>query len=399
MKKKRLLYMSKRALLFLIFSNLYFFGFAQPEQITIGGKIVDEYNTGIPYVAIGIIEKYMGTSSNEDGDFSMLVSKSNLKDTLEVSSIGFTTVKITVEEYLKLEPKVLVLKEDVVSLDAVRVLQPEEYIKLVQKNLKNTTVSSSHKLSMLYRRFSSELDQARFLVDHYVKVLDRGPTIFELLGIEVAEGRKSADYRFAKFKSKNHSVYYMVRQNPVRQGNLRSKYDWKRIGDTSYDGEDLVILEGRVKGRKGKRGSIKLYVGLDNYGIYKIECRALNAVYVYKKNVDGKLYLSYHNRVYKTKKEINAFHQQKLGLNTNKVDVSYRHEVFVLGIETDKKKRKVVDYGGYGTDMGDLKVAYNPEFWSTLSIPPESEFFKKSRKELEANYDVSLEKQFELINK
>jgi len=92
--------------------------------------------------------------------------------------------------------------------------------------------------------------------------------------------------------------------------------------------------------------------------------------------------------------------QRKL-LNTDakKIKVSYKHEAIVLGVETNRKKFNVKNYEGYKKDMGDIEVRYNANFWKNVALPPESEFYKKSVKQLESIYGVPLEKQFELVNK
>lgn len=388
---------SKLITTLLLFASITFIGTAQQKDLIIYGTIIDETKYGVPYVAIGIPSKYLGTSSNEDGGFSMTLSKSNLRDTLEVSSIGYKTIKLTVEDYLNQKEKIIVLLEDIVSLDAVNILKTTDYIKQAVKNLKKTTVSRTHQLNVLYRRFSTENRKARFLAEQYVKVLDNGPINMEFTDIEVSEGRKSADYRFAKKKQNYHALNVVAQRDPLRKGNILKDYAWKKIGDTRYDGEDLVILQGIGKKEKWKK--VKIYVGVDNFAIYKVETTDLKAVYIYKKHFDGKLYLSYHSRVWSSKMPIAAAHQKALNLKSNKVPVSYRHEAIVLGIETNRKKIRVNSFGRYGKDMGDLDVKYNSSFWKNLSMPPESNFYKKSVQELESIYDVPLETQFKLVNK
>ena len=62
---------------------------SQEKTLKIEGVILDASKLSIPYAAISIPSKYVGTSSNEDGNFYLELSKSNLLDTLEVSSIGY----------------------------------------------------------------------------------------------------------------------------------------------------------------------------------------------------------------------------------------------------------------------------------------------------------------------
>ncbi|GAL62712.1 hypothetical protein [Algibacter lectus] len=84
--------------------------------------------------------------------------------------------------------------------------------------------------------------------------------------------------------------------------------------------------------------------------------------------------------------------------NTEAEKMSYRLEAFVYNIEIDKKKIRIRGFGD-DTDMGSLDLPYHPQFWRNLSMPPDTKFYKKIKSELESNYGVSLEKQFELVNK
>ena len=106
----------------------------------------------------------------------------------------------------------------------------------------------------------------------------------------------SNDYRFAKKKQEFHAVNMIAKQNPLRKGITLNSFKWKIIDDSSYDGEDVLIIEGKEK--KDSSKWIRLYIGDETKSIYKLEKSHLNAVYIYKKNKDGKMVLSYHNREY-----------------------------------------------------------------------------------------------------
>ncbi|RCS26674.1 hypothetical protein DUT90_13095 [Polaribacter sp. WD7] len=250
-------------------------------------------------------------------------------------------------------------------------------------------------MAILSRRFSIEHQKPHFFVEQYVKVLDKGPVSSNFLKIGVVEIRKSADYRFLKLKQGKHSLAYMTDNNPLRSADFDKKYTWERVGTTTYDSEDVIILKGTSK-KSTER--VRFYIGMDTYGIFKIDMSALNAVYIYKKNSEGKLYLSYHNREYKIKKTINKILKTILKIQTDTIDLAYRHEAIVLNVETDKNNSKFKSFGGYNIDMGDINLPYHPEFWDTLQTPPQSSFFRRSKRELEQLYGVSLGIQFELSN-
>ncbi|NRD20679.1 carboxypeptidase-like regulatory domain-containing protein [Winogradskyella eckloniae] len=376
---------------------------SQEKTLKIEGVVKDETSLSIPFAAISITSKYLGTSSNEDGHFYLMLSQNNLLDTLEVSSIGFTTSKIVVKDFIALKEKVIVLKEDVVSLDEVNIMNPKQYVDLAFKKLKENMVSSVHELKILNRFFAVEDDIAKFYVEHYVKVKDVGPRGGkEVRKIDVVEGRQSVDFR--SYKNPNmdriYPINFMTKIDPLRRGINTSNYEWTKIGDTSYDGEDIVIIQGinQVEKRKKYLDPV-LYIGIDTYKVYKTRNKAANVVYIYKKNKDGKLYLSYHNHYGKKFVELSEEHQKILKTTNDKIKISKRNEVVVLGIETDTKKIDVNYTNVHKMKMEEVKVKYNAQFWEDFNMPPPTEYYKKSIKELEASFGINIQTQFEYANK
>ncbi|TYA69822.1 carboxypeptidase-like regulatory domain-containing protein [Seonamhaeicola marinus] len=374
------------------------FGFSQ-NTIEIDGIVMDDSNYPVPYANLKLTTKYKGTMTNEDGAFLFEILKSEVNDSLEISCMGYEATKIKISDYLNESEKIIRLKESIVELDEIKILAAGDYVQNALKNLKTTTIGKPHQLTMLYRRASSEEGKARFFVEHYMKILDKGPSVKDIISIEVLEGRKSADYRFFKKKEFRHSVIPMTIRNPIRQYLPMKKMTWKKIGDTSYDTEDVVIIEGRPpKGAHKFMANgqpFKLYIGVDTFSVYKIENEANNSLYVYKKNRDGKLYLAYHSRQWTSKEKITPELQRRLGKPEAKIAATYKHEVFVLDIETNRKKMRVRHQEeAMKTDMADLKVPYNANFWSTFVAPPDTNYFKGIKSELESNYGVPLEKQF-----
>ena len=121
------------------------------------------------------------------------------------------------------------------------------------------------------------------------------------------------------------------------------------------------------KGKRGVKGWLRLYIGIDTFAVYKVESSNLNSMWVYKKNPEGKIVLSYHNRTWNKRISINKSQQLLFGINNKSVKASYLHEAFVLGIETNTKKIKVGNGAGYRNDMGDITVKYNEAFWKNIS--------------------------------
>lgn len=377
------------------------------NKIEITGTIFDEYQQPIAYASVGIPTKYIGTSTNDDGAFLLSVSNENLSDSLEISSIGFKTYKVKIQDYIQNKIKSLILIEEVISLDAVILQTPNEIVKVALKNLRKTSLSSRHQIDMLYRRSSVENGKTRFMVEHFLNLLDFGPSALRLDEVGISESRKSADYRFAFKKQPAHAVHIMTQINPLRNNINVKDYQWKRVDDTTYDGEDIIVIQGKKKSQKKhqEKNWIKFYIGLDTYAIYKVEVSRhasefsnLKAFYIYKKNKIGQLVLSYHNREANFITPISEQKQRLLKLKTKNVISSYRHEAIVLHVETDRKKFFVKNSISQNNDMGDYDIKYDADFWRSLSLPPKTKFYNKSVTELESIYGVPLETQFNAIN-
>jgi len=92
-------------------------------------------------------------------------------------------------------------------------------------------------------------------------------------------------------------------------------------------------------------------------------------------------------------------HQRILKTTNEQIKLSKRNEVIVLGIETDKKKIDVGNTYVYRTKMEEIDVNYSAQFWNTVNLPPATDYFKKSVKELESNFGIPIDTQFELVNK
>ena len=376
--------------------------FAQ-ESTAITGKVIDQNGYEVPYAAIGILQKNMGTTSTEDGTFYFRVSSNELEDNLTVSSLGFSNFSIKIKDFLKLEKKEIVLEEQTTNLSEVVVNSIDFYVKNALKKLRDNTVSKNHQLNILYRRWSVEDNLCRFYIEHSINAIDRGPSSY-LVTFSVDHVRTSADYRFVKNEQKLHALKYMEFNNPLRKSINVKSYKWTKTGDSSYDNEDVIIAKGVIENKE----TLWLYIGMDSNKIYKLEMekqpkigKSLIATYVYKKNNKGKLFLSYHQREWKGAAAPSENVKRAMRSNGQTVPkyipIAYRHEVYVLDIKEDKKRFSVGEMM-HNKDMTQYKTPYDPAYWEKLNIPPNTRFFNKNIGELVDLFGVPLENQFKYSN-
>ena len=388
-------------ILLLFMSSSFIFS---QSKINISGFVYDEYAYPVPYSSIGIIEKNIGASSTEEGSFSFFITKNELGDILEISSIGYETFKISVKDFTELIDKKIILKEKITELKEVSVQSSKTIVKKALKKLKENTLSSKHILGILYRRWSVEDKICRFFIEQYIDVVDRGPSYF-VDGFKIRHNRTSSDYRFVKNLQSKHSLYFMQWNNPLRKGISLGAYKWKKIKDTNYENEEVVV----IKGTKKNGELITLYIGFDTFKIYRIEKftdtdngTTMDAIYVYKNNNQNKLYLSYHKREYSFYLKM-PDNVKRILVQTGKkpkqyVPAAYRHEVFVLNLANYSKNLKSKGDESNQRDMTLYKLDYNQNFWDNLSLPPETKFYKKNINELEGLFDVPIETQFKFSN-
>ena len=397
MKKKNIFLIGFTLLIFSLNS------FSQ-QKIIVTGKIIDDKNYEIPFAAVGILNKYIGTSSTDEGTFKLVITTNELDDTLKISSIGYDSFKINVRDYLNSKKDKITLNEQFTALDEVVVFSADNYVKNAIKKLKENTLSKNHQLNLLYRRWSVEDNICRFYIEHFINVIDKGPSSY-IVDFSVEQVRKSSEYRFVKNEQDRHALNYMQLNNPIRKGINIKEYTWKKLNNSTYDGEDIIIVEGK---RKYLNEKLKLFIGYETSKIYKIEIskkpkvgKAFYATYIYKKNIDGKLYLGYHNREWSGSAKFPENVKKTLESQGKKVSmyvpIAYRHEVFVINLKVDKKQFKMNGISE-NTDMTRFNIPYNQNFWTKISLPPNTNFYNKNIKELESLYGVPIETQFKHSN-
>ncbi|MEW4923217.1 hypothetical protein [Algibacter sp. 2305UL17-15] len=410
-----------KKLLILLVLNSCLAVFSQ-KNLDLKGMVVDNNQQPIQYASVSVPKLYLVTSTTEEGKFSLSLADINfdLKDIIEISSFGHPTRKLTIQDYLDLNDKAIVIGGDIPQKNKVNTIKKinrskvaktevvkhhietseksaKDYVEMAYASIVKNTINTPHELSMLYRRFSVENNKARFLVEHCMSVLDKGPLNGNYKGSKIQSGRKSQDHRLIKKKMIGHPVNQVAKKDPLREGVNFDDYDWRFKGNSSYDGEDIVIVEGWQKDSNSKY--IRYYIGTKTFGVYKIEKAHLNSVFIYRKDENGKLHLSYHNRTRTSKAELSP--EQKRILKTNKyyVTESYKHEVFVLGVKKliPKKYDRSI-YKFHKEDIGDIDITYTPSFWRKLNLPPSTAFYKESVKELEKISGASIQKQFRRVN-
>ncbi|WP_267401999.1 MULTISPECIES: alpha/beta fold hydrolase [unclassified Chryseobacterium] len=126
--------MKKFNILFLIFSTFYL-----NAQVISGTVISNDEKKPIPYVKIGVEKESTGVISDENGNFTIDLSKANVSHKVKIEVAGYESFSQNINDFIKQNPKKIVLNEKVKDIQEVKIAPK----KLVDKNWGVTTKTKS----------------------------------------------------------------------------------------------------------------------------------------------------------------------------------------------------------------------------------------------------------------
>ena len=86
---------------YIAFIILLNYGFVSSQSLIIKGNVKDSLNNPIKYSSIGVLNKEVGTVSNEFGQFSLTINEKMKQDTLRISCLGYKPKELLIQEILK----------------------------------------------------------------------------------------------------------------------------------------------------------------------------------------------------------------------------------------------------------------------------------------------------------
>jgi hypothetical protein len=272
------------------------------QNIVIEGQVVDYENADpLTYAHVFLKDLKKGTITDLDGKFRMTVEEHSLSDTLKVSMIGFSTYKISIQDYLNGNSNVIKLKNKVTQIKQVVITNGnikkqsglakkmvENAIDKITKNyptrpyLLQGYFRTAYKENGTYARLH-EVTFDLYDAGYHTRYTSTGNLI-----TDIKEVRKSNDYRQYKFDDRGDYIDLILRscndirnQKRIMNKELHRYYSFAMDKITELDGKKIYIIKAipnelvynnRVNsGVENYTPFVKLYIREGDYAITKIE--------------------------------------------------------------------------------------------------------------------------------
>jgi hypothetical protein len=182
--------------------TLLLISYVSIAQVELKNKVVD-YTTFLPIENASVYVKgtTIGTVTNSDGKFVLVVPNKHQKDTLIISSIGYKSFKTQIDEFD--DSFEVILEEDVASLDEVLLVaetRPQtgnEVVLRALERLERNMPDSSYIQRGFIRHKERNKREFKWLIESAITLYDSGyqSNPSENLKVNVDEVRKSYDLR------------------------------------------------------------------------------------------------------------------------------------------------------------------------------------------------------------
>ncbi|MCS6974131.1 MAG: carboxypeptidase-like regulatory domain-containing protein [Cyclobacteriaceae bacterium] len=357
-------------------------------QIRINGKIIDrDSRQPVPFASIGITGTAQGTSSNMEGEFSLLIPENA---SIKVSCVGYVTVIIDNPEQMKLielTPYTIELQEIVVTGKSVN---PSLVVRRAFASIRKNYTHESFLQRFFYRHYCKDDDRYGRLIEAFVDVWKHnGYRSFRKTGgdreeIRVTHLRRSLDNTVLAIGHPPISITNILQADLAgyqtnQSGQIKNFYteastlrmDFERYtfsygGITRFEEDQVYViayqsLPDSILTTQGyvPTASVSgtLYITTDDYAFVKCEeireegSNRFRSVAFYKQ---------YQNNYYPS----HLVRESELLLAD-----SSRHFVHIEMISTDISHDPKMQFTGKEPDKNELlNISYDSAFWNHASI-------------------------------
>ncbi|GLR19383.1 carboxypeptidase-like regulatory domain-containing protein [Portibacter lacus] len=402
--------------LLLIFSGLSLS--AQNYQVISGQLLDQKTGKGIPYANIGIPEKGIGTTSNDDGKFTFKVPKFYANSNLIVSVIGYKTYNKPLNQIIS--PVLITLEPTSYALSEIQIVDESGVENIIRKAVKkipeNYPIQSTTVLGFYRESRTDSLDEHVYLAEGVLNIHKTSYKNTKEGMVSLVQGRKINLKNpldtviiggFSSGHMAAHRFDFVKNREDFIDEDFFPAYKYWIENITTYNGRQVYVIgfdkdpnAKNLKRRKNSASSIigkllgrststtldarlkgKLYIEKESYAFIKAEfevtedgLRKYNDYPLYSGRWTFNKYVVNYQQV-----EGKWYFSDALREGGRRSGGVYSNEIKITEIDTDKGKPiPYLDRLDRGEEFVDMTGTYDENFWKSYNTVPMSEKLSES---------------------
>ncbi|MES2277568.1 MAG: serine hydrolase [Bacteroidota bacterium] len=265
------------ALFFIVFTLAVYQARAQQTYINISGKITTaDDRQPVHGVSISIDRKGVGTATNIDGLFALMIPAANFKDTLKLSCIGLKTKYLPIANLKNGQELNLTLEKNTTQLKEVTVgyHDPDKLIQKAIARIPDNYINHPHITRGFYRMYTAnattplQLSEAVFDVYNF-GYGDKRADLFRL--IKARDEKNERDFNSIELGQKPNSVFEDDIVNHLYTSGFLSvegikKHKYETMGIVDIQGYEAYEIDFKEKpGMEGVTYRGRMYIDTQTY--------------------------------------------------------------------------------------------------------------------------------------
>lgn len=362
------------------------------DNVLIRGYVTDGITgEGLSLAAVQVKNSQLGALSEDNGYFELPLPRTNLRDSLRISYMGFLPQTITVAGYQTGDTLRIALDvEAVVKAEAVIIAMNAKGIMLKAiANMRKNFNYDSLIATGLYRQYHKENGKYVRLIEADVSVAFNVKSAYKYSFHELVRTnkmRRSENYETNGDVHGDH-VVDLLKENPYSYNRMNfldpKKIDFYSPKIASEDAEGYVLILQYKESSSVKLENAKIWVAKETFAITKMEIEKFPNPYYIKSRYanDSRWQLVNEKDIIETTKQngkymvssiTRSYNHHVLNPRTQEVDfiVEESFEMYFDDYETNDISARITKDGGYSslTELYLTKYGYNAKFWDNYDL-------------------------------
>lgn len=362
------------------------------DNVLVKGFVVDDVSKeGLSLAAIQVKNSQLGALTEDNGFFLLPLPRTNLKDSVRISYMGYQTQTISIANYQAGDTiRILLGVESVVKAEAVITAMNAKGIMLKAiANMKKNFYYDSLISTGLYRQYHKENGKYVRLIEADVSVAFNVKSAYKYSFHELVRTnkmRRSENYETNGDVHGDHLVD-LLKENPYSYNRMNfldpKKIDFysPKIANETQDEWELILQYKETSSQKLE--NCKIWVQKETFAMTRMEIEKFPNPYYIKSRYanDSRWQLVNEKDVIETTKQngkymvssiTRSYNHHVLNPRTKAVDfiVEESFELYFDDFETSDISARITKDGGYSslTELYLGKYGYNAKFWDNYGL-------------------------------